>query len=206
MHVITGETRVAVMLVGPAEPYLREVLTAGGLAVHACGEDVVGAARALCPDVAVVDLDGPAGAAAVEALTEELPLLPVLALSSAGGAADVLAAVEAGAAGYVLRGSSASWLVAAVRRTAAGESAYSPGLAAAVLEEHAHGAAEPVRLTGREADVLRLVVAGYTARQIAVRLTLSPRTVENHVHNMLRRLGVPNRAALVRYAIENGLA
>jgi DNA-binding NarL/FixJ family response regulator len=62
-----------------------------------------------------------------------------------------------------------------------------------------------VRLTPREADVLRLVVEGLTARQTATRLVLSPRTVENHVQRVLRRLGLPNRAALVRYAVENGL-
>ena len=62
------------------------------------------------------------------------------------------------------------------------------------------------RLTAREGDVLRLVVDGLTARQIATRLVLSPRTVENHIQRVLRRLDVPNRAALVRYAIENGLA
>ena len=62
-----------------------------------------------------------------------------------------------------------------------------------------------MRLTAREADVLRLVVEGLTARQIATRLVLSPRTVENHIQRVLRRLGVPNRAALVRYAVENGL-
>jgi DNA-binding NarL/FixJ family response regulator len=63
-----------------------------------------------------------------------------------------------------------------------------------------------VRLTAREGDVLALVVDGLTARQIATRLVLSPRTVENHIQRVLRRLDVPNRAALVRYAIENGLA
>jgi DNA-binding NarL/FixJ family response regulator len=54
--------------------------------------------------------------------------------------------------------------------------------------------------------VLRLVVEGFTGKQIATRLVLSPRTVENHVQNTLRKLGLPNRAALVRYAIEHGLA
>ncbi|MGE3287852.1 MAG: LuxR C-terminal-related transcriptional regulator [Pseudonocardia sp.] len=208
MRVVTGATPVAVMLVDPAEPHLAELLGAGGFAVHVCGPgDLVRTATTLCPHVVVIDLDGTAGTAAVETLTATLPRLPVLALSSAGGAAAVLTAVRAGAAGYALRGSPASWLVEAVRRTAVGDAVYSPGLAASVLEQHAAGAVDgPVRLTERESDVLALVVAGRTARQIATRLTLSPRTVENHVNNMLRRFDVPNRAALVRYAIENGLA
>jgi DNA-binding NarL/FixJ family response regulator len=62
------------------------------------------------------------------------------------------------------------------------------------------------QLTEREADVLRLVVEGLTARQIATRLGLSPRTVENHVQHVLRKLHLHSRAALVRYAIESGLA
>jgi DNA-binding NarL/FixJ family response regulator len=72
----------------------------------------------------------------------------------------------------------------------------------------ARGGSVEVRahLSPREADVLRLVVDGLTARQIATRLVLSPRTVEHHIQRVLRRLGVPNRAALVRHAIEHGLA
>jgi DNA-binding NarL/FixJ family response regulator len=83
---------------------------------------------------------------------------------------------------------------------------FSPGLAEVVLEEYGRPA-DPaqVRLTPRESDVLHLVVDGLTARQIATRLVLSPRTVENHTQRVLRRLGLPNRAALVRYAVENGL-
>ena len=96
-------------------------------------------------------------------------------------------------------------LADAVRRTAAGEAVFSPGLAEVVLEEQRCPDAARTRLTAREADVLRLVVDGLTARQIATRLVLSPRTVENHIQRVLRRLGVPNRATLVRHAIENGL-
>ena len=83
---------------------------------------------------------------------------------------------------------------------------FSPGLAEVVLEEYGRPL-DPARsrLTEREADVLRLVVEGLTARQIAARLVLSPRTVEHHIQRVLRRLGVPNRAALVRRAVENGL-
>jgi DNA-binding NarL/FixJ family response regulator len=83
---------------------------------------------------------------------------------------------------------------------------FSPGLAEVLLEEYGRPL-DPARsrLTEREADVLRLVVEGLTARQIATRLVLSPRTVEHHIQRVLRRLGVPNRAALVRRAVENGL-
>ena len=76
-----------------------------------------------------------------------------------------------------------------------------------MLESVADPGAQVVpHLTEREAEVLRLVVEGLTARQIATRLVLSPRTVENHIQRTLRKLDVPGRAALVRYAIEHGLA
>jgi DNA-binding NarL/FixJ family response regulator len=129
----------------------------------------------------------------------------VLAVSGhAEPSVEALAAVRAGAAGYVVRPRSAVDFVRAVRRTAAGEAVFSPGLADGVLAAHGPGAAH-VSLTERETGVLRLVVEGLTARQIATRLVLSPRTVENHVQHILRKAGLSNRAALVRYAIEEGL-
>ena len=198
MHVVK-DPPITVLLVDPAQPQLAAMLGVSGLVV------VSGPPA----DVVIVDLDEVTGAPrdVVEALVAAHPDTPVMALSSGAAATAVLAAVRSGAAGYVLRTERGAELVHAVHRAAAGESVFSPGLAAAVLEEHAAGAGDgPARLTDREADVLALVVAGYTARQIAGRLVLSPRTVENHVQRMLRKLDLPNRASLVRYAIENGLA
>lgn len=215
---VVMDAPVTVLLVDPAEPHIAAVLGAGGLTVldDVPPDDAARTAAEQRPDVVLVDLDGDGGrrgapvtVRAIEALVTRLPELPVLALSAGSGAAAVLAAVRAGAAGYLVRTVSAIDLVDAVRRTAAGHAVFSPGLASAVLEEHSRlggVAGGSARLTEREADVLRLVVAGYTSRQIAARLVLSARTVENHVQHMLRKLNVPNRAALVRYAIENGLA
>jgi DNA-binding NarL/FixJ family response regulator len=154
-----------------------------------------------------LDRDRDAVLAVVSELTVRVPDARVLAVSGTGDpAADVLAAVRAGASGYLVSAGDPEALADAVRRAAAGEAVFSPGLAEVVLEEYGRPA-DPaqVRLTAREADVLRLVVDGLTARQIATRLVLSPRTVENHIQRVLRRLGVPNRAALVRYSVENGL-
>jgi DNA-binding NarL/FixJ family response regulator len=144
---------------------------------------------------------------AVLAVVPELaaPVLAVSAVVPSDPAAEVLAAVRAGATGYPVAVDDPAALADAVRRTAVREAVFSPGLAEVVLEERRR-AADPAHLTPRETDVLRLVVDGLTARQIATRLVLSPRTVENHVQHVLRRLDVPNRAALVRYAIEHGLA
>jgi EAL domain-containing protein (putative c-di-GMP-specific phosphodiesterase class I)/DNA-binding CsgD family transcriptional regulator len=129
-----------------------------------------------------------------------MPEARVLAVAGAARdpAAEVLAAVRAGATGYVVSGSEADVLADAVRRTAAGEAVFPPGLAETVLAARGGCTRARPRLTPREADVLRFVVDGLTARQIATRLVLSPRTVEHHIHRMLRRLAVPNRAALVR--------
>lgn len=149
------------------------------------------------PQVAVVAADA---TGAIERLAAAGTL--VLAVARPDDHAAVLAAVRAGAVGCVAGPVPPD----AVLRTAAGEAVFSPGLAELVLEAARRPDAAAAPLTEREAEVLRLVVAGMTGRQIAARLVLSPRTIENHVQRLLRKLGQPNRAALVRYAIENGLA
>jgi len=195
---------VVVFGAGPATP--------PGVRVLACADEPRHAPRLVAtarPQVVLMGLDRDRDAvlAIVSELTVRVPDARVLAVSGTGDpAADVLAAVRAGASGYLVSADDPEALDDAVRRTAAGEAVFSPGLAEVVLEEYGRPP-DPTqsRLTAREADVLRLVVEGLTARQIATRLVLSPRTVENHIQRVLRRLGVPNRAALVRYSVENGL-
>jgi DNA-binding NarL/FixJ family response regulator len=160
------------------------------------------------PQVVVVELDGGAETlGAVAELVAAVPQVPLLTLSALPDHAVALAAVRAGATSHLAGPVAAAELAGAIRRTAAGEVVFSPGLADVLLEEFGRPAAERERqLTERESDVVRLVVEGLTARQIATRLVLSPRTVENHVQNVLRKLHLHSRAALVRYAIEQGLA
>jgi DNA-binding NarL/FixJ family response regulator len=200
---------VGVVLVGRAADPLAAVLDGAGLRLLALAGDpgeAVTVAADVEPDVVVVDLADPDSVAAITTMTAEVPRYPVLALGAAPDHGDALAAVRAGAAGYLVAGTGPTELVAAVRRMAAGEAVFSPGLAAELLDESGRAAAEEAAaLTDREAEVLRLVVEGLTARQIATRLVLSPRTVENHVQHLLRKLRLPNRAALVRWAIEHGL-
>jgi DNA-binding NarL/FixJ family response regulator len=134
----------------------------------------------------------------------------VLVLSASGEDADVLAAVKAGASGYLVKSASKQELLAAVDRTSRGEAVFSPGLAGLVLGEFRRMAAGPrgddsPKLTEREVEVLRLVAKGLSARQVADRLVVSHRTVQNHVHNTLRKLQLHNRVELTRYAIEQGL-
>jgi DNA-binding NarL/FixJ family response regulator len=170
-------------------------------------------ARAVRPDVVLMDLNlgELSGVDATGMITGELPETRVLVLSASGEHSDVLEAVKAGASGYLVKSASAEELVDAVNRTAAGDAVFTAGLAGLVLGEYRRMAATPdeaadkPQLTERETEVLRLVAKGLTARQIANRLVISHRTVENHVQSTLRKLQLHNRVELARYAIEHGL-
>ncbi|AXX34358.1 putative two-component system response regulator [Actinosynnema pretiosum subsp. pretiosum] len=170
-------------------------------------------ARAVRPAVVLMDLNLGEAASGVDAtrmIAGELEGTRVLVLSASGEHDDVLEAVKAGASGYLVKSASAEELVEAVNRTAAGDAVFTSGLAGLVLGEYRRMAAAPdevdrPQLTDRETEVLRLVAKGLTARQIATRLVISHRTVENHVQSTLRKLQLHNRVELARYAIEHGL-
>lgn len=175
-------------------------------------EQAVRIARTTRPDVVLMDLNlaSTSGVDAITRITGELPATRVLVLSASGEQDDVLQALKAGASGYLVKSASVDELVEAVRRTAAGDAVFNAGLAGLVLGEYRRmaaggAAANTPRLSERETDVLRLVAKGLTARQIADRLVLSHRTVENHVQSTLRKLQLHNRVELARYAIEHGL-
>jgi DNA-binding NarL/FixJ family response regulator len=205
-------TRVPAVLVTAAQavPHVAAALVRGGVElVGTTGP--AGAVQLVArshPRLVVVELDGGAALDAIGALVAAAPDVPVLTLSPAAEPAVALAAVRAGATSHLVGPVAPAELASAARRTAEGEVVFSPGLADVLLEEFGRPAAERAaqrHLTEREADVVRLVVEGLTARQIASRLVLSPRTVENHVQNVLRKLRLHSRAALIRYAIEHGL-
>lgn len=195
-----------------AESGFDVVATAGD------GDQAVRRARAVTPDVLVLDLNLP-GKPGVQVCKEVVgadPKLRVLVLSASGEHADVLEAVKSGATGYLLKSASTEELRDAVRRTAVGDPVFTPGLAGLVLGEYRRLASEPApaaggdepgapRLTDRETEVLRLVAKGLSYKQIAERLVISHRTVQNHVQNTLGKLQLHNRVELVRYAIERGL-
>ena len=126
---------------------------------------------------------------------------------------DVVATAADGAQALRVAGAARPEFLAAVRRTADGDAVFTPGLAALVLGEFRRLAlgggtdgADAPRLTERETEILRMVATGLSYKQIATRLTLSHRTVQNHVQNTLGKLHLHNRVELVRYAIEHGLA
>lgn len=174
------------------------------------GAAAVRIAKAVRPDVVLMDLQLPelSGAQATEQIRTALPDTRVLVLSASTKHGDVIEAVRAGASGYLVKSAGMDELVDAITRTAAGQAVFSPGLAGLVLGEYRRReteAPDAPQLTPRETEVLRLVAKGLTARAIATRLTLSHRTVENHVQNSLRKLQLTNRVELTRYAIERGL-
>jgi DNA-binding NarL/FixJ family response regulator len=188
----------------------RDLAAAGLTVVGTAGDGAkaIRVCRAVVPDVLVCDLQMPE-LSGVQVTAAVVPLgIKVLVLSASGEQADVLEAVKAGATGYLLKSASAAELVEAVRKTAAGEAVFTAGLAGLVLGEYRRTAATDgaPQLTDRETEVLRLVAKGLTARQVAERLVVSHRTVENHVQNTLTKLQLHNRAQLVRYALEQGLA
>ena len=172
---------------------------------------VAGPAR---PDVVVLDLQLPdmSGVEVTRGLRAAHPAARVLVLSASGEQQDVLDAVKAGAVGYLLKSAVRPEFLDAVRRAAGGDAVFTPGLAALVLGEFRRLAAAPgadtadtPRLTERETEILRMVATGLSYKQIATRLVLSHRTVQNHVQNTLGKLQLHNRVELVRYAIEHGL-
>jgi DNA-binding NarL/FixJ family response regulator len=211
-----GMTRVMIVDDHPMwrEGVARD-LGSRGYDVCATASDVSSAVKialATTPDVVVMDLqlgDG-SGVDATREITTALPDTRVLVLSASAEQDDVLAAVKNGASGYLVKSASLDEFDDAVRRTAEGDAVFSAGLAGLLLGEYRRlgsGSSGPEvpKLTDRETEVLRLVARGLTARQIATRLVLSHRTVENHVQNTLRKLQLHNRAELVRYAIEHGI-
>jgi DNA-binding NarL/FixJ family response regulator len=214
------ESQVSVMVVDD-HPIWRDGvardLAEHGFDVRATAADADTAVRisgAVRPDVVLMDLNlanNTSGVDATRAITIAVPSTKVLVLSASGEHSDVLEAMKAGASGYLVKSASARELVDAVLRTAAGDPVFTAGLAGLVLGEYRRMAGSPSdgkpppRLTERETDVLRLVAKGMTARQIAAKLVLSHRTVENHVQSTLRKLQLHNRVELARYAIEHGL-
>lgn len=194
------------------------------VATASSGAQALRVAAATRPDVVLLDLNLPdqPGAQVTRQVLAALPGLRVLILSASGERQDVLDAVTAGASGYLLKSAEPAELIDAVRSTAAGRAVFTPGLAGLVLGEYRRlaqsgaagqsghggdGAGGPraPQLTDRETEVLRLVATGLTYPQIAQRLSLSPRTVQNHVQNTLNKLQLHNKAQLVRYALERGV-
>ena len=174
------------------------------------GGEAIERALDLMPEVVLMDLQLPnlSGAEAIKRIVEQSPHIKILVLSASAEEADVLEAVKAGAAGYLLKSSTAEELVDAVARVRTGEPVFTSSLAGLVLDEFRRIArndpSEP-GLTARENEVLKLVAKGYTYPEIGEKLFISTKTVQNHVQNILIKLQLKKRYDLMRYAIQKGL-
>jgi DNA-binding NarL/FixJ family response regulator len=165
------------------------------------------------PDVVLLDVHMPGGGGVevIRHVARERPSQRFLALSVSDAAEDVIAVIRAGARGYVTKSISPDELADAIRRVRDGDAVFSPRLAGFVLDAF-HGEIpeaevdpELDRLTLREREVLRLIARGYQYKEIALRLNISPKTVEAHVSAVLRKLQLSNRHELGRWAVERRL-
>jgi DNA-binding NarL/FixJ family response regulator len=218
---VSDTDKITVMVVDDhpmwREGVARDLTEAGFdvVATASTGTEALTRATAVRPRVVVLDLQIPAptGVEVTARLVKDDPTVRVLILSASGEQEDVLEAVKAGSTGYLVKSASRAELLSAVARVAEGDTVFTPGLAGLVLGEYRRLSDTPgysanpetPRLTERETEVLRLVAKGLSYKQIAERLFLSHRTVQNHVQNTLRKLQLHNRVQLVRYAIEQGL-
>ena len=175
------------------------------------GRALLKAAIELDPDVIVADISMPElnGVEALEEIRLRNPNARVVFLTMHQNPVYARRALEAGALGYVVKSSAAEELVLAVRAAAAGRTFISSAVAGELLADlkGKSGAGEdPAKnLTLRQREILRLLVDGLSAKEIARNLDISPRTVEFHKYSMMQALGIPNTAGLIRFALETGI-
>jgi two-component system nitrate/nitrite response regulator NarL len=192
---------------------LALLLARGGrfdvLAVVRQAADLPGEVARHEPDVVLVDLALPGSVAAVRTLRVEAPAVSVIALAVPEREAEILEFAEAGVAGFVTRGSTLEQLMATIESVARGELPVSPRVAAtllqriAVLAARSPEAAPAAALTGREREIVALIDAGMSNKEIAQRLSIEVATVKNHVHHILGKLQV-NRRAEAAATLRNG--
>ena len=181
------------------------------------GRQAVALARECCPDVAVLDISMPDldGLQAAGLIRAECPRTQVLILTMHESDAYFFRAVEAGAAGYLLKKAASEDLISAVRAVAQGEAFFYPshGAQAAGRLPETRSASDPIlagpsgydELSDREREVMFLLVGGLSNQEIAEKLVVSPSTVQTHRGHILRKLGLETTIDLVRYAIRHGL-
>ncbi len=203
------------ILVADDHPMLREGLVAvlstqpdfDVVGEAADGEEVVRLAELLEPDVILLDLEMPNvdGVAALERLKESGAEARTVVFTAYDTDERILAALRAGAKGYLLKGASRQEIFDAVRTVRSGGSLFGPGVTTRLLRRVEREEGSPDALTPRELEVLRLVAEGLSNREIAARLFVTERTVKFHVSSLLHKLGAGNRTEAVRVAVRRGL-
>jgi two-component system, NarL family, response regulator LiaR len=168
------------------------------------GEEALELCRAVKPDVVLMDLlmPGMGGVAAIQAIRQHLPHVRIIALTSFAEQDLVHQAIRAGAAGYLLKNVTMDDLAEAIRAAYAGRPVMAPEATAAMMQALSQPAVESIDLTERERQILSLMVDGLSNQEIAYRLVVSESTARFHVSNVLMKLGVNNRTAAVRTAIQ----
>jgi DNA-binding NarL/FixJ family response regulator len=178
------------------------------------GTQAIRMVRELAPDVVVMDLNMPGmtGVEATRQVTNQAPLTRVVVLTISDQDEDVMNAILAGACGYLMKDSSIQDLMQGIRAAAVGESLISPHIAAKVLQRMRATStneqdAKTIRaeLSDREIEVLKLIANGKDNAQIAGELHISPKTVKNHISNILMKLQIDNRIQAAVYAVRSGI-
>jgi two-component system response regulator NreC len=177
------------------------------------GREAVEMARELAPDVVLMDIAMPilGGLEATRRIHRECPNSKVVALTQFGDRDYVFPFIEAGASGFLTKGSASSELTSAIRCVYRGESFLSPVIAKLMIEDYQQSAGNRgpsdsyEQLTDREKEVLKLIAEGYTTQEIAETLVISPKTVEGHRSSLMSKLDLHNRIELVKYAVRKGL-
>jgi DNA-binding NarL/FixJ family response regulator len=196
---------------------LRNLLEEQGVHVvgeAATGTDAVRIVRELAPDVVVMDLNMPGmgGVEATRHITGIAPLTRVIMLTISEEDSDVMDAILSGACGYLLKDSSIQDLITGIESAARGESLISPTIAAKVLQRIRATSTQPeiattirAELSDREIEVLKLIANGKDNAVIAAELHISPKTVKNHISNILMKLQIDNRIQAAVYAVRSGI-
>jgi DNA-binding NarL/FixJ family response regulator len=196
---------------------LRNLLEEQGVQIvgeAAGGAEAVKIVREIAPDVVVMDLNMPGmgGVDATRHITAIAPLTRVVMLTISDQEDDVMDAILAGACGYLLKDSSIQDLMAGIRAASHGESLISPTIAAKVLQRVRATTAQPdiantirAELSDREIEVLKLIANGKDNAVIAGELHISPKTVKNHISNILMKLQIDNRIQAAVYAVRSGI-
>lgn len=177
------------------------------------GQAAVAEALRLEPDLVLMDLNMPVcnGLAATRLIKAQRPEMKIVVLTTSAEDEDLFEAIKSGACGYLLKVTAAPALIEALHGLEQGVPPFSPGLAERLLREFARLAAPPlrvspsVRLTERQMDVLRLVSAGLTYKEVGATLALSEVTVRYHMGEIMRLLHLENRSQVIAYAGEHGL-
>lgn len=177
------------------------------------GKEALEKVQRLMPDVVLMDLAMPimGGLEATRRIRKQFPQTKVLALTQYDDSDYVIPVIEAGARGFVTKMAAFSELASAIQAVYKGDSFLSPSAAAALVQEYqqkanVEGEKDPYQqLTDREREVLKLVVEGHTAREIADMLVVSPKTVEWYKASLMNKLNIHNKTDLIKFAIRKGI-